>query len=93
MCINPPKTPATETQSPTQITAQNLQLGTSQLENSQANIIGRLALTSKKAPSNGSPGGGTTTSSPAGTLGLAVGANNATAKATGYTPFNTGYNR
>lgn len=93
MCISPPKTPATQTSTPTQTTATNLSLGTNQLENSQANIIGRLALTAPKAPPNGSPGAGTNTATPAGTLGLAPGANNATGRTTGFTPFNTGYNR
>lgn len=98
MCISPPSTPATSTRAPTQTTAQNLELGTSVIQRNQATVLGRLALTAPKKPTvapAGSPGSGTTTATPAGTLGLAPGAGVTPGPGgtKNYTPFSTGYNR
>lgn len=76
MCISPPKIGAGQAATPTQISADNLQLGTTAVQRNQATVLGRLALTAPKAatPANGTPGAGTTTTTPSGTLGLAPGA-------------------
>lgn len=76
MCISAPKVGATNSPAPTDLSASNLQLGTSALFNQSGGIFGRLALTGGQQAqraanaSAGSASGSTTTSSPGGTLGL-----------------------
>lgn len=96
MCISPPKIGAGQAPTPTQTTADSLQLGTAALQRNNATVLGRLALTAPKTapPANGTPGAGTTTAAPSGTLGLAPGASAAAVSsgaANPGSPFANGY--
>lgn len=90
MCIAAGGPPASQP-SPGQVTASGLVLGTSDIQKNQANVLGRLALTSKRAPS-ANPSATPSTPVPAGTLGAAPGATpGRPPDGTARSPFSLGY--
>ena len=89
MCIAGGGSPAQQP-SPGQVTASGLQLGTTEIERNQANVLGRLALTANKTP-NPADTTPTTSAVPGGTLGAAPGASPVTGGGGARSPFSLGY--